>query len=55
MQTGLPGHFYWSKFALWLAQYALLILIILGFDSPFAYLLWSMGGVFVIVTVTPIL
>ena len=36
------------------AVLSLLILIILGFDSPFAYLLWTMGGVFVIVTVTPI-
>ena len=36
------------------AVLALLILIILGFDSPFAYLLWSMGGVFAIVAVTPV-
>ena len=36
------------------AVLALLVLIILGFDSPFGYLLWTMGGVFVIATLTPI-
>ena len=55
MQSGLP----WPLLLIQICTLAgavltLLILIILGFDSPFAYLLWSIGGVFVIVTVTPV-
>ena len=34
---------------------SLLVLLVLGFDSPFAYLLWTMGGVFVLITIIPIL
>ena len=36
------------------AVLSMLILILLGLDSPFAYLLWTMGGVFAITTLTPI-
>ena len=55
MQSGLP----WPLLLVQIctlagAVLALLILVLLGFESPFAYLLWSMGGVFVIVTVTPV-
>ena len=31
-----------------------LVLLLLGLKSPFAYLLWSMGGVFVLITITPV-
>ena len=55
MQSGLPWPLLFVQICtLAGAVLALLILVILGFDSSFAYLLWSMGGVFVIVTVTPI-
>ena len=37
------------------AVLSLLVLLVLGFDSPFAYLLWTMGGVFVLITIIPIL
>ena len=55
VQSGLPWPLLLVQFCtLAGAVLALLILVLLGFDSGFAYLLWSMGGVFVIITVTPI-
>ena len=55
VQSGLPWPLLLVQFCtLAGAVLALLILVLLGFDSGFAYLLWSMGGVFAIITVTPI-
>ena len=37
------------------AVLSLLVLFVVGLDSSFAYLLWTMGGVFGLITITPIL
>ena len=55
VQAGLP----WPLLIVQICTLAggalsLLVLILLGFDSAFAYLLWTMGGVFAIFTLTPI-
>jgi len=34
---------------------SLILLVLLGFDTTFSYLLWTMGGVFAIFTITPII
>ena len=36
------------------AVLSLLVLFVLGLDSSFAYLLWTMGGVFMLITIIPI-
>ena len=54
LQMGLP----WPLLLVQICSLAgavlsLLILFVLGFSSPFAYLLWCMSGVFLLLTLTP--
>ncbi len=56
VKSGIP----WPLILVQICSFAaailsLLVLLLLGFDSSFAYLLWTMGGVFAIVSIVPIL
>ena len=55
LQIGLP----WPLLVVQICSLAgvvlsLLILLVLGFNSPFSYLLWCMCGVFLLLTLTPV-